>query len=39
MDADEQLETFFADFQHRFQETVNEKFVQQYFTWCEATPA
>lgn len=39
INTNEQLEKFFDDFQHRFQETVNEKFVQQYFTWCEATPA
>lgn len=38
INTDEQLEKFFDDFQHRFQGTVNEKFVQQYFTWCEATP-
>lgn len=38
MDADEQLEKFFDDFWHHFQGTVNKKFVQQYFTWCEATP-
>lgn len=37
--ADEQLERFFDDFYHRFDTTVNEKFIQQYFTWCEATPA
>lgn len=39
INTDEQLEKFFDDFQRRFQGTVNEKFVQQYFTWCEATPA
>lgn len=38
INTDEQLEKFFDDFQHRFQGTVNKKFVQQYFTWCEATP-
>lgn len=37
-DIKEQLEKFFDDFQHRFQDIMNEKFVQQYFTWCEATP-
>lgn len=37
VDVDEQLEKFFDDFHHRFQDTVNEKFIQQYFTWCEAT--
>lgn len=39
MDADEQLEKFFDDFHQRFNDTVNEKFIQQYFTWCEATQA
>lgn len=39
INTDEQLEKFFDDFQHRFQGAVNEKFVQQYFIWCEATPA
>lgn len=37
VDVDKQLEKFFDDFHHRFQDTVNEKFIQQYFTWCEAT--
>lgn len=37
-DADEQLEWFMKDFEKLFANTVNRKFVDQYFAWCEATP-